>query len=705
MKKSNTDTTNKKPKSKSKNNLVFDIVKIKKHKNSKNNFSSENQIYNYNILEKKYTNFKKILNYHEISDKKNLLSNKNITLDDTFNETNYTIKAVFLDRHVRTFTNYELSSLMTLDLIEKEEKSKLIDIYLIKTNLISSEFKENENNKNFLRRKTLQSGSNNPCIINTDLNLNLNNSENYEKEKNKILQEINNYIYSITISPTYDPDKNFISDVERETSKLKLKLTPNNEIAISKTLAALKGQTININNNWKNSFLSSNTPKNENEKKNVKQPVIFEDFFDKFVKKFPEDYDCFEYEVIKVLSSMMNFSDFSNIFLFLYDDLKKLRDIKTLELLKNKLKDCLVEDLDFLKKELRNYFEYRTFLINYLIGKNGEDNTWTDEKIITEIFLTSLISEKMKNHIELDLTQNYIMGINIQIVISALKFNNYIRKLVLNSNKIGEEGMYLLGRVLHYNSKIIDLDISLNFLSDLSLGLFIKGIGQKFVNLQKLNLSNNISLTSNCGYKIKDIIELSPNLRFLNISKINIEKGILKVFEALLVNKNLEEIVCISTQLNDEILSNLALFFNQNNDIRLKKINLSENKFSGNSPKDLFYSLRKNKYLKELILYNCKMENFVVDEFCDMLCINDCLEKVTFFNNNLNCFDNLKKVLSVKKQIQLKVNDNNKSKKEEKINNIPLADLDNEIKENNTYTKTDRILNEQETTLKSNFFI
>jgi hypothetical protein len=735
----NTNPNQKKSKIDTKKSLLFDIVKLKKTKNIKNiNINPpENQIYFYNINEKKQTNFKKIINYHEISDLKNLYEKKNITLDDNFCNTNYLIKAIFLDRHVRMFTKNELTSLMTLDLIEKEEKSKLVDIYLTKTNLISNDFKENLHNKNFLKRKTLQNISNNnnnnnsisPYNYINNNNNNNNNIFNSEKDKDKdkdknnsklisnnsddekerekikikFLQEINKYIYSITISPNFDPEKNFISDVERETSKLKIKLTPNNEISISKSMAALKGQKINLNNNWRNSFMSLNCQKNENGiKSKVTEQFIFDDYFNKFVKNFSDDYDCFEYEVIKVLSSIMNFSDFSNIFLFLYDDLKKLRDIKSIELLKNKLKDCLNEDLNFLKKELKNFYEYRSLIINDFLGKkekekdkdkeednninnsnNSNNNIWTDEKIINEIFLTSLIAEKLRNSIELDLSQNYIMGKNIQIVISALKFNNYLRKLVLNSNKIGEEGMYLLGRVLHYKNQIIDIDISLNFLTDSSLGLFLKGIDNTFINLQKLNLSNNFYLSFNSGIKIKEIIELSPNLRILNISKINIEKGILKVFESLLVNKNLEEIICIQTQLNNEILTFIAKFFMENYDIRLKRLNLSENKFNENSPKDLFYSIRDNKYLKELIMYNCKMENYVFDDFCEMLIENDSLEKVNFYNNNFDNYENLKKVLLIKKKQIVKYSNLDLNRDKDKDNLIKIINNDNNQEENN----------------------
>lgn len=741
MNKGSNSKSNTSSKKKAKNNEIFEIIKTKMPKNRKNSIEPENVFLSYNLHEKKNTSLKKIFLYHEISDKLKL-NNSNNSNNRNNNETNlnsknknlleknYMIKCIFLDRHIKSYTQSEKNCELTLDLIEKEEKSKIIDLYLIKSDLISEDFKSINNNNNngfnFLNRKTLSNsnlsfnsmqnpnasfnckkeigglssnfnancgGFSNFCNSNTKNNEALNNSNNNNSKSNnnnnsfavsgnlnsasainngintfnnntnnnyqnvnqelknvnnlsyndrkilkqKFLSEISNYINSITLnSPASNPSNSNSNNNNNISNKA---ATANSNTENSN----LSNEIIRKDSSIKNNQTNFNT--NQSEKPE------FKNFFAHFIQYFPEDFDCFEHEVIKILSAKMVFSDFSNIFLFLYDDLKKLRDQKTIELLKNKLKENVNEDLSILRLELRNFYEYRSSIINNFLGKAHETSEWTDERILNEILLTSLISEKLKNTNEFDLTQNYIMGKNIQMIMSALKFNNFIWKIVLNSNKIGEEGMFLLGRVLHFNNKITDLDISLNFLTDKAIGLFVKGIDNTLVNLQRLNLSNNNALTSACGERLKEILVLAPNLKTLNISRINLEKGILKVFEGLLFNQNLEELICIYTSLNDEILVEIANFFSEYNElIKLKKLNLSDNKFNGPcGPKEFFGALARNSHLKELVMYNCKMDNSAFDCFCRMAKLNNCLEKVSFYNNDFCSMENLKRILRIKK--------------------------------------------------------
>ncbi len=657
-------------KKKVKNNILFEIVKIKRTKNRKNSVETENIILTYNLHEKKNTTLKKIFNYHEISDKIILNNEENpISKNRNLLEKNYSIKCIFLDRHVKSYFKSDKYYDLTLDLLEKEEKSKIIDMILIKSDLISDDYKIN--NINLLKKKTY---SNNNLIcknlnrnLNSGSNLNIVNSINANcctpsNNTNMSLCSNNDANNCNLIDQNQDIKNNFLNVSDRKIFKQKflydIRSYLNSSSLIPVISSNFKNHLQTISNN-DNSNLSSENIKNPTTTNNVnsntsqnhfKEKQEFKNYFMHFVKYFPQDFDCFEYEVIKLLSSKMSFPDFSNIFLFLYDDLKKLRDQKTIDLLKNKVKENINEDLTVLRMELKNFYEYRSNIINEFLGKEIVSNEWNEDRVFNEILLTSLIAEKLKNTNELDLTQNYIMGKNIQMIMSAMKFNNFIWKIVLNSNKIGEEGMFLLGRILHYNHKIIDLDISLNFLTDKAIGLFIKGIDNSFVNLQRLNLSNNNGLTYLSGDRLKEIIFLSPNLKTLNISRINLEKGILRVLEGLLLNQNLEELICIYTQISDDILIEIANFFTQYNElIKLKKLNLSDNKFSANGPKEFFNSLCCNNTLKELIMYNCKMENQVFENFCKMIKSNTCLEKVNFYNNDFNSMDNIKKLLKIKK--------------------------------------------------------
>lgn len=719
-----------KKKQNTKKNSVFEIQKVKKGKNRKISNDMENIVYTYNITDKKNTTLRKIFNYHEISDIHNNILESNLndinnTKSKNLLQFNYIIKCIFLDRHVKSYIKGEKDADMSLDQIEKEEKSKLLNIYIIKSEVVSEKYRntyENNTNNYNLNSNNFSNNLNNSFCsnINSDFSLlqkktysglpanmlNCGNSQTYSNY-------INNFNANIINNNLINDELNFNNNFKSNPSFLSANLSNLNSLS---NLNNLNSQRVDVNalksmrkdsKEWllqrindyvnnicipnysknnsctaqnikaNNSDNNSNAPTNNkntnffnnsnslvNFGEGDKSKVRFANMSYEFISNFPEDFDCFEYEIIKVLSSKMNFPDFANILLFLYDDLKKLRDQKTIELLKNKLRDTINEDLSILKNELKTYYEHRSKVINDYLQRNVELNEWNEDKVINEIFLTSLIAEKLKNTCELDLTQNYIMGKNIQMIMSALKFNNFIWKINLNSNKIGEEGMYLLGRVLHYPNKITELDISTNFLTDKAIGLLTKGIDGNLINLQKLNLSNNNAMSWYSGEKIKELIILAPNLRTLNISRVNIEKGILNIFEALSINKNLEELICICTQLTEEILYLIANFFIENGEaIKLKKLNLSDNKFPGISAQEFFKSLCYNTSLKELIMYNCKLDGGVFESFCNMLKINRTLEKINFYNNEFNDFDLLKNVLRIKRYYALpknqsEINDN-----------------------------------------------
>jgi len=77
--------------------------------------------------------------------------------------------------------------------------------------------------------------------------------------------------------------------------------------------------------------------------------------FDYFKKKFPNKWDYYECIIVMVLYNKIKFDDMNNVLLYLYDNLKKMKESNTNELLKKKLIDYVKHDLSELIKEIFNF--------------------------------------------------------------------------------------------------------------------------------------------------------------------------------------------------------------------------------------------------------------------------------------------------------------------------------------------------------------
>jgi hypothetical protein len=172
-------------------------------------------------------------------------------------------------------------------------------------------------------------------------------------------------------------------------------------------------------------------------------PSLVEQFF----LEFPQHWDYFENLAIKVVAERYTFQEYMcYICLYLYDNLRKLKDQKSTDHLRSKIKESntLPKDLSYFSKEMMRYYTLRHEKMRSSLTPFIKEQNWTEDNSLIEIFITTLIYTKFQNSQEIDLTQHYILSDNIITVLSALKCNQSVTKLILNSNKIGEEGMWLL---------------------------------------------------------------------------------------------------------------------------------------------------------------------------------------------------------------------------------------------------------------------
>ena len=109
------------------------------------------------------------------------------------------------------------------------------------------------------------------------------------------------------------------------------------------------------------------------------------------------------------------------------------------------------------------------------------------------------------------------------IILTALKANNSVEKLILTTNKLGIEGAWGLPRIFLFNKKLQYIDISSNGLDDSHIKIISQGIDnlyQEKINLKYLNISSNQNLSGkNYAEYLAKIIDKTDNLETLNINK------------------------------------------------------------------------------------------------------------------------------------------------------------------------------------------
>jgi hypothetical protein len=405
----------------------------------------------------------------------------------------------------------------------------------------------------------------------------------------------------------------------------------------------------------------------------ILKPIDIENTINKFVSEFGEScLEEFEKLVILILTEKYKFSEINSyVYLYIYDNMRKLRDPKTIESFKSKLKDAqVIQDLSMFSIMMSKYYCKRAELMGRILEKNLRIANYDEENSFIEIMISSFLFVKFESLRELDLTQYYVMNENFLPIFAAIRLNTQITRIILNSNKLGEEGAWHLGRLLTYNKNIQELDISINLLSDDALKALVLGLNLKKdshyklgfniqlekstqTSLVKLSLFNNSLLTSNSGKHIANILEVSPNLKTLNISKINLEdQGFSDIVKRICIfrefkelKSKLETIIAYNTKLRSESMYSLAQCLKHPN-CPISSLTLSDNKLETAALKNFFASLTDNKCLKELNLTNCEIGNDLIEDICELLEKNRTLENFVLYNNKIDSQISFEKILS-----------------------------------------------------------
>lgn len=375
--------------------------------------------------------------------------------------------------------------------------------------------------------------------------------------------------------------------------------------------------------------------------------------FEDYNKNFPE-WENYEFILILAISDLNdNFDKFTSyINLYLYENLKKLRDPKNI---KELITNSTVNETH-LQTECLKFYTYKQQEFLNIVGK---------ELNISECYnmlvATALTFQKIKGIEELDLTQYLINGVYIQPVISAIKFNEHIQRLFLANNPIGDEGCYWLGTMLRNNKHVCEIDISNCKITNRCLRMINEGLkNPMMVNsyyLKKINLASN-ELNENGGTEIARFLGNFGYLQWLNLCKNKLKNAgfrmLMEKYEELINvgRTNLDTLIIFNNDIREEDSLEVLGRVVENSRCTLKCLVLSENDLSSsNLPNGylsyFFNSLKRNTSLVEILMLNCNIRNDNVDDICNMLTENKKLEKLCLYNNMIDNPTKFLKILSV----------------------------------------------------------
>lgn len=386
--------------------------------------------------------------------------------------------------------------------------------------------------------------------------------------------------------------------------------------------------------------------------------------FAKYMEEFPE-WESYESILIKVSCIFNdNFrSDNCYIFLYLYGLPKNfpsntnINANKTNNIHFHQSTPCNYND-KHLREECHQFYLYKQKKVYEITHKTKDISHCYDM-----LKITSKIYHKINGLTEIDLTSYDFNSDLIQLVISAVKFNGTVQKLILTGNLLGEEGCYWLGMMLRNNTTVNDVDLTRCGITNTCLKMINEGLRSSKHNnsnhshkvntfhLEKLRLSEN-KITSEGATELANLLENFSYLKWLNITKNTLcnegFKTLLLKYEELLQMKSshstsLETLIAINNQIKEEDSLEVLARIVENPNCKLKTLILSENNISCNSAhcssgylSKFFHSMKKNNSIVELLLLNCNIGNYDVDNICSMLQENKTLEILNLYCNHVD---------------------------------------------------------------------
>ena len=261
------------------------------------------------------------------------------------------------------------------------------------------------------------------------------------------------------------------------------------------------------------------------------------------------------------------------------------------------------------------------------------------------------------------------------IVLSPLRCENFISKILLRQNNIRECGLYELGKISVFNDsvKLIECDKDIFKTSYLFFLTNSMGVFENF-SVEEINFLNNNIKSDGEEFLIK-VIKKFKSLKTLNISGNEMKNGLSNFF--IVLKKLYRE---KKSKLENLILNKCNLDYSSLNELgelvkckycKLKKLCMNNNIIAENS--NFFKNLKSNKSLKEIYMNKCCINDTFIDNILKIISHSN-IRYFYLSKNKLNNFNDFLRILYRTKIIQKK---ENKNKKKILLNeDITLINLD-----------------------------
>jgi len=245
-----------------------------------------------------------------------------------------------------------------------------------------------------------------------------------------------------------------------------------------------------------------------------------------------------------------------------------------------------------------------------------------------------------------DLRGACIEGKFSYIILSPLKVQDFISKILLKQNNLRESGLYELGKILVFNNNIKNIECDTCLIKSQYLDFFIHAMGI-FENhsVEEINLSYNYLKEMSDESLIK-ILKYFKGLKTLNISNNEIKGGLGNIF--LVLKKlyrakkiKLENLVINKCNLDDTSLYELGNLIKCKY-CKLKKLVLNNNSYQRDN--NFFKRLKKSKNLEEIYLNKNEINNSYVDNILRIIS-NTNIKCIYLFKNKLNNFNDFLRIL------------------------------------------------------------
>ena len=239
------------------------------------------------------------------------------------------------------------------------------------------------------------------------------------------------------------------------------------------------------------------------------------------------------------------------------------------------------------------------------------------------------ISDSLKLNrslVELDIGDNNITDKGAKLIFEAIQVNTTVQKLMLDHNKISNDGAAAISDCLKINNSLQELNLAYNNITEKGAKLIFEAIRIKTTMIQKLVLEGN-KISDDGVAAISDSLKINRSLQELYLGHSNItNQGTRLIFEAIGVNTVIQILVLNDNKISDDEAAAISDSLKMNRS--LKELDIGYNRITGKGAKLIFEAIQVNITLKKLILEGNRISDSGATAISDSLKVNGSLQEL-----------------------------------------------------------------------------